>query len=165
MKTSHLDFKLIDPVEAGEELAVEFGSPYHVVEIYIDGVELCDIVRPLEKACIKKGTFDFSYYKRHKQHYGHMRPGELYGNLIRAVKYSDPDYEDDNCLLLCCAQCGMSECWSISIQVEENEEYIFWYDFHHLVEDWEYGLTYKFEKKQYESTMRKLRRFIRQQKR
>lgn len=165
MKISNLDFKLIDPVEASEEWALVFGSSYYVVEIYIDGVELCDIVRPIEEAYIRKNRPDFLFYLGRKQHYGHLCPKVLYDNLIHAEMPYDPYFENEECLLLCCAECGIPECWSFSIQVKEDEEFIYWYDFEHLFRDLEYGLSYRFEKKQYEAAMRKLRRFISQQKR
>ena len=46
--------------------------------------------------------------------------------------FDDPYFEYEECLLLCCAECGMSECWSFSIQVKEDKEYVYWYDFEHL---------------------------------
>ena len=161
MKTSVLDFNLIDPVEAGEEWAVAFDSPYNVVEIYIDKVEIRDIVRPLEEAYMKESEPSL-LRMGHEQYYSHLWPKLLYDNLHYA-RMRDPYFENDDCLLLGCVECGIPECWSFSIKVREDEKYIYWYDFEHLYREWEYGLIFRFEKRQYEAAMRKLHKFISQQ--
>ena len=47
-KTNTLKFELFDPVEAGETWAITWGFDYKVVEIYVDGEKLLDIIREIE---------------------------------------------------------------------------------------------------------------------
>ena len=47
-KISTLKFESFDPVEAGEKWAITWGADYKVVEIYVDGERLLDIIREIE---------------------------------------------------------------------------------------------------------------------
>ncbi len=155
---NHLGFKLIDPVEAEESWALDGGSQFNVVEIYIDGREICDVIKPIEEAFIEKSETSSQF----DDTYGHLDPKNLYDNLSWAAKH-DPYFENEDCLLLCCETCGEPECWSIAIKIKKDKNFIYWYDFEHNHEGFEYGLSYIFEKNQYDSAMRKLRKFISQQ--
>lgn len=160
-----LDFEVFDPVVAGEEWALSWGSDYKVTEIYIDGRKLLDIIREIELPyAIEEGRIrraagyagedeDFS---DHAGKYGHLSPKELYMDLnTEAAAAGDPN--NDRAYLFCCENCGEIFCWTVSMKVREDERYVYWYDFEHERRpSWEYNLTYKFEKKEYEEALWKL---------
>ena len=145
-----LDFKMFDPVEAGEEWAVDFGSNHKVVEIYIDGQRLLDTIREIE---IPYAQGEDS--PELAGDYGHVSPRELYSDLSTAA--DENSYSHDlGVYLFCCASCGEPGCWSVTLRVREDADFVYWYGFEHEHRGWEYNLEYKFEKKAYEQAMKKL---------
>lgn len=148
---NNLDFKMFDPVEAGEVWAVDFGSNHKVVEIYIDGKRLLDTIRKIEVPYAKEeGHPDLA------GDYGHVSPSELYSDLSTATDENSYSYEL-GVYLFCCAGCGEPGCWSVTLQVKEDEESVYWYNFEHEHRDWEYNLTYRFEKNAYAQALHKLK--------
>jgi hypothetical protein len=150
---SILEFKAIDPVQVGEEWAMYRDNPPRTVEIYIDGCELLDIIRPIELPYKKKEGFDIS-----TEDYGHMPVSELYRYLITAMDGTSYSYKY-GVYLLVCRDCGEPGCWSVTCKVSEDEKYVYWLDFEHEHRDWEYNIQYKFEKKQYNEALKKIGTF------
>ena len=144
-----LDFEMFDPVKAGEMWAVDYGSNHKVVEIIIDGKKLIDIINEIEKPYLKAEGIDAGY--------GHNSPKWLYSDLTAALddkRYFDYDYDD--IYLFVCDECGEPGCWTVHCRLKEEDGFVYWYDFHHSHRDWEYDLTFRFEKSAYEKAMRKL---------
>lgn len=141
-----LEFKLIDPVEANENWALEYGSKCKGVEIYINGTEIVPILKGIEILYASKEG---------KPHlagdYGHNTPKHLYSQLTKSL---------DGAELLCCGGCGDSGCWSVLVSIEQDDEYVYWNHFEHNHRDWEYGLSYRFEKQEYEQAMQQLKGFV-----
>ena len=79
-KTSTLKFESFDPVEAGEKWAITWGADYKVVEIYVDGERLLDIIREIE--------VPYAHEEGHPKlagSYGHLSPKEMYFDLGTAL--------------------------------------------------------------------------------
>lgn len=147
-----LDFEVFDPVEAGEQWALSWGSDHKVTEIYIDGRKLLDIIHEIELPyAVEEGRTT-----RAEEDYGHLSPEVLYMDLnTDAAAAGDPD--DDRAYLFCCGNCGEIFCWTVSMKVKGDEQYVYWYDFkHERRPGWDYNLTFKFEKKEYEEALWKL---------
>lgn len=144
-KFNVLDFEMFDPIEAGEAWAVEFGTNHKVVEIYIDGKKLIDIIRVIETP-----------YTEVPGAYGHVSPYDLYDDLCTAT-----DGHSYSCLygvyLFCCRGCGEPGCWSVTCKVKEDEKFVYWYSFEHEHRDWSYNLNYRFDKTAYAQAMEKLK--------
>ena len=139
-----LDFEMFDPVEAGEEWAVDFGSPHLVVESIIDGRRLIDIIHEIE-APQKAGEGGLDY--------GHTSPRRLYGDLVNA-RLNDGYFPNDVYLFVCYS-CGEIGCNSVTCHVIEVGDYVFWTDFENRCDYG--GLYFQFEKKQYDAAMEKLK--------
>ena len=152
-----LEFRLIDPVAAKEDWIDLCDNPPNVVEIYINGVELISILKPIEKP-----FYEAENWKQQKDGgYGHIEPDILYDLLAEALiegSYSNTGGVE----ALCCSGCGEFGCWSVEIFVTEDDDYIYWGNFSHNHRDWEYGLSYKFEKSAYNKEMEKLKSFIKE---
>ena len=156
-----LDFKMFDPVEAGEPWAVSFGAKDKVVEIYIDGKKLIDTIREIEYPYMKEeGLLDDP-----DGDYGHVSPSSLYNDLTWVVDKNG--YADDflGVYLFCCADCGEEGCWSVTLHVKKDDQYVYWHDFQHEHRHWVYNLTYKFEKEAYEKALQKLKNMSLRQRR
>lgn len=153
-----LDFLMFDPIEAGEEWAVEYGSNHMVVEILIDGRSLLDIIDKIERPYIK----DDPSIDTDTGNYGHVSPKSLYWDLI---EMSDELYSAGGLgvYLFCCASCGEEGCWSVTLRVREDEKFVYWYDFQHEHRDWSYNLEYRFEKTAYVQALKKLKRMSERQ--
>lgn len=150
MNLSHLDFKLIDAVSAGEAWAEDAEEPINVVEIYIDGVELAEIFRTIEiPYCEAEEHPDLA------GDYGHVPAKCLYRDLIEATVEGSFSSQL-GVYPLCCRDCGEPGCWSVTFRVREDDEYVWWFGFEHEHRDWEYNLEFKFPKKDYSAAMAKL---------
>lgn len=145
-----LDFKMIDPAEAGEEWAVDSETIYRAVEIYIDGREILEIIREIEIPYVEEDEHVFA------GDYGHVSPKSLYGELSSATDEGSFSHSW-GVYLFCCGSCGEPTCWSVTILVKEDGESVYWYDFRHEHMAWDYNLTYRFEKNQYARAMQKLK--------
>lgn len=151
-KINQLNFKLIDALAAGEDWAedADINNPIHVVEIYIDGVEIVEIFRRVELPyCEQEGHPDMA------GSYGHESAKQLFRDLINAPKESSLTYEM-GVYPVCCRSCGMSCCWAVTFHIREDENFVWWYQFEHEHRDWEYNLEFKFTKTDYAAAMEKL---------
>lgn len=128
-----LKFKIITPKRKDKT---------KVVEIYINEIELIDIVSPIE--------IPFATKENHPElagDYEHQTMEELYYHL---TKYSE------NVELLCCKGCGFAGCWSITINIEIDDKYVYWKGFKNNHRDWEYNISYKFDRVKYENELKQL---------
>lgn len=134
-----IDFKFIDPrgkEEWADDLEID-----KVVEIYLNDIELIEILKEVEKTyALKEGKLKLAGA------YGHLTPKELYTNLMA----------NNNVELLCCSECGNSSCWSIIIKIKKDQDYIYWQKFKHNHREWQYNISYKFDKILYEQAIKKL---------
>lgn len=131
----NIEFKIINPVDKGEEWALEYGSTKNTVEIYINNIEIIRLLKNVEES--------YALSENHPSiagAYGHISPEILYSELTDKEKCA---------FLLCCNDCGDIGCWSVSVHIKEDENYVYWYDFEHNHRDWEYDLSFKFIKKDY----------------
>ena len=147
MSYDTMDFQLFDPIEAGEEWAIDIGSRHKVVRIILNGMDFLDIVRPIEQPYKKEEGLDLD-----GEDYGHISAADLYGDLKLAT---DPIY-GDRVYLCCCGSCGEPGCWGITMQVKEEDDAIIWYDFEHEHRDWEYNLLFRFDKSEYNTALKRL---------
>lgn len=152
-KINVLKFKMFDPIEAGEPWAVDFGSNHKVVEVIIDGENLLEVIRRIEKPYLQSERCLWLQDCDHD--YGHVSQKDLYDDLLSAtVKGSFA--HDFGVYLFCCGGCGEPGCWSVTCRVKEDDKFVFWFDFKHEHRDWDYNLKYKFEKKAYQTVMNEL---------
>jgi len=156
---SMLSFKLFDPVDAGEPWALSFGAFHKVVDILIDGKSLLEKVRDIERPYMKAEGLPFDV---DEFDYGHLSPYALYYDLTTAASEEEIDSfaHEEGAELYCCADCGESGCWSVAVHIREEEDFVYWYDFEQNHRDWEYGLSFKFDRKQYDQAMAYLKRLI-----
>lgn len=134
-----LEFKIFNP--QGKENWADDSDVYEAVEIYINGKEIVELLKEIETPfAIDEGETDLAGA------YGHLTPGELYSEL--------KDVEES--ALLCCDGCGLSGCWSVLINIETDENYVYWKDFKHNHREWKYGIAYKFDRKTYEEILKEL---------
>ncbi len=139
-----LEWKLIDPVAAKEAWALEHGSRCMGVEIYLNGQEIVSLLREIELPyATQEGKLHLA------GDYGHNAPQHLYKMLT----------EETEVELLCCGGCGDSGCWSVVVTVREEEDYVYWEHFAHNHRDWEYPLSYCFDRQEYEQALQQLRGF------
>ena len=152
-----LEFKMFDPVEAGEPWALSFGAFNKVVDILIDRKSLLETIREIEMPYMEEEGLlpdlaDFSY--------GHLSPHDLYFDLTTAASEDEIDSfsHEYGAELYCCADCGESGCWSVVTHIRIEEDYVYWFDFEQNHRDWEYNLEYKFDRTQYDQAMVFLKR-------
>lgn len=143
LHTDRLSFKLSDPKELGEEWALKLQESPTVAEVYINGEELIPIVR--ERECIIKDADDLC----EPGSYGHLSVDELYRELHEA---QTGQYEYAH--LLCCNNCGDCFCWSVQAKISVGLKYVTW-TISHNHRDWEYDLTYRFDKQMYSEFIKK----------
>ena len=135
-----LTFKVINP-NGKEDWAADYKINI-VVEIYINDVELIEILKVIETPyAIDENHADLAGA------YGHLLPDELYTNLAT---------DEEDIELLCCSGCGESGCWSILVDVEKDDKFIYWKMFKHNHRDWKYDISYKFDRMEYEKSLVKL---------
>ncbi len=147
--TDNIRFNIINP--QGIEAWAGDCKISQVVEIYINDKEFIDILRELEGP-----------YAAEEGHpslagaYGHLTPKELIANLAGAGNKNEA-YEDEGAELLCCSGCGFSGCWSIVVHIKQDSEYVYWYKFEHNHRNWEYNISYKFDRKEYEKALEEMK--------
>ena len=137
--SDHLEFKIINPY--GIEDWVEDSSVKEVVEIYINGKEIIEILKEIE--------IPFANNEGHISiagAYGHLTPNELYSELM----------DSEESALVCCGDCGLIGCWAVVINVEMDEDYVYWKEFRHNHRDWEYNISFKFHRTEYENVLKKI---------
>lgn len=139
-----LQFRFFDP-RGKETWADDFpGKEHKATEIYLNGVELVAILKKIELPyATAEGATDLA------GDYGHQTPSSLYFSLT-----SCGDEEVD---LLCCRSCGEVGCWTISIDIERDDHFVWWKNFHNCYRDWEYNLLYQFDRTAYEAVLEQLR--------
>jgi len=137
-----LEFRIINP--KGKEKWADDCDINEVVEIYINGREIVEFLKEIEKPfVINEGEIDLAGA------YGHLTPDELYEELN----------DTEESALLCCDACGLSGCWSVLTTVEIDENYVCWKAFRHNHREWKYNLIYKFDRKEYEDSLKQLESF------
>ncbi|MBR4085899.1 MAG: hypothetical protein IKK33_16620 [Lachnospiraceae bacterium] len=132
-----LEFKIINP--KGIEDWADDCDIREVVEIYINGREIVELLKEIEMPwAIKEGEIDLAGT------YGHLPPKELYSELN----------DTEESALLCCDGCGLVGCWSVFVNVEKDEKYVYWKDFRHNHREWKYNISYKFYRSEYEDMLK-----------
>ena len=114
MKVNTIGFKLSSETFGGDR------HPTDVVEIYVDGENLSDII-----SCGLP-----------------LWPSELYPNLMRAFSL-----EGEPVNIFVCG-CGCVGCGDTSVEIEETENFVIWHDFFHF-HPIESGRIFVFDKAQY----------------
>ena len=148
-----LEFKLVDPIEKKEEWALELKSTQKVVEIYLNGREIVEILSEVEKP-----------YAEEEGHpslagaYGHNYAKELYGDLAEAMTEGSY-FQEKGVELLCCNDCGDRGCWSVLVMIKQDEGYVYWEHFRNNHRKWDYDISFRFAKKDYEQAMQQLKAF------
>lgn len=132
-----LNFEIINP--KGIEDWADDCDVSEVVEIYINGREIIELLREIETPlAMGEGHIGIAGA------YGHLTPKQLYSELT--------DLEE--CALLCCGDCGFIGCWSVLVNVEMDERYVYWKEFRNNHRDWEYNISYKFDRLEYENVLK-----------
>lgn len=134
-----LNFKIINP--KGKEDWADDYDVSEVVEIYINGEEIVELLKEIEMPfAMNEGNIDIAGA------YGHLTPKELYSELA----------DTEESALLCCDGCGFIGCWAIFVNVEMDDSYVYWKGFRHNHRDWEYDISYKFSRIEYENAIKQL---------
>uniref|UniRef100_UPI00405623EC hypothetical protein n=1 Tax=Acetatifactor sp. TaxID=1872090 RepID=UPI00405623EC len=139
--------KMVDNLELRlADWAFEGEKSFKVVQILLNGKDFIEMLREIEK------PYAEAEGKPHLAgDYGYVSPKHLYRELTKM---------SDGAELLCCGGCGDSGCWSVMVSVREDDEYVYWENFEQNHRDWEYSLSYKFEKKEYDQVMEMLKEFV-----
>ena len=151
-----LDFKLIDPVEKGEEWTV-LGHRIDkrmAVEICVNNREMLSVVRRIEKHYRPDDAL-----KLNGLGYGHVVPEFLYEELSRASAPGSYAGEHEVYMFVC-SDCGEPGCWSVTFHVREDDKAVYWYKFKNEHSDWKYHLKYRFRKDEYKKAMKKLKGMV-----
>jgi hypothetical protein len=147
---SILEFIAVNPVQAGEEWAMDIEETPVSAGIYIDGCDVIDIIKSIEKPYKKREGLTVG------KDYGHIQASWLYKDLCEVTNDTSYSYKY-GVYLFCCRDCGEPGCWSVRCNVVEDENYVYWINFKPEHRDWKYNLLYKFEKKQYNEALEKLK--------
>ena len=124
------------------------GRSFTAVSVFINGKELTDIIKDVEQQSDKKML----------SNYIHLTPSELYEGLSLAmVPGSEP--AENGAEILCCI-CGCPECWSPVVHVTVDEHRVHWTQITHNQTDFDYNLSYHFNKTEYLHELEKLKHFI-----
>lgn len=143
-----IEFRIINPREL-EPWALN-SNISKVTEIYLNGSEIIEILKKIElQYAVDEGHPTIAGA------YGHLRPSILLRNLKESL-VPDSYSQKYGAELLCCLDCGDSGCWSVSVSVQQDEDYVYWKNFRHNHRDWDYGLSFMFERAAYESQLEKL---------
>lgn len=135
-----LNFKIINP--KGKEDWADDCDISEAVEIYINGKEIVEILKEIETPFAKnENAIDIAGA------YGHLTPRELYSELNDTKESA----------LLCCDGCGFIGCWAVLVSVEMDEEYVYWKEFRHNHRKWEYNISYKYDRREYEDALEQLK--------
>ena len=144
-KNDNMDDK-IKFVKINEQDAT--GRSFTAVSVFINGKELTDIIKNAEQQNDKKIL----------SNYIHLTPSELYEGLSSAMMPGSETAEN-GAEILCCA-CGCPECWSPVAHVTVDECYVYWTQITHNQMDFDYKLSYRFNKTEYLYELEKLKHFI-----
>ena len=117
-------------------------SNTEIVRVFIDGVDLVDLVRPVE--------LRFATAERNAD-----IAGQYEGLLPRDwLELPEQDDGDGRAALLACAGCGEPGCWPLRARIEASPEAVTWSDFQqpHRPE-WSYAALgpFVFERAQYDA--------------
>lgn len=145
-----LEFRIFDAKDREDWADIYEKDECHAVDIYINGEEICSILKKIERSQDDTGNLAGDY--------GHREPRWLYSDLKEALVEGTYNYKY-GVELLCCSSCGEEGCWSVMAKVKDDGEFIYWKDFHHNHRDWVYNLSYKFDKQEYEAQMKKMNSF------
>ncbi len=139
-----ISFQIIDG-----EIAVGETPKYRgVVGIFINDRKLLDIVTDLENENLKGGAMDYIY----------QTAKELYSNLV-PDDAELKDWQEKNSVEILCCTCGVIECSSPTVFIEEDEQYVYWKALGHNQLEYNYPLNYVFDRKQYEQALEELKKF------
>ena len=134
-----LEFKIMNP-KGKEDWADDYDIS-EAVEIYINKREMIELLKEIETPFASaEGHINIAGA------YGHLTPGQLYSELT----------DSGECALLCCNDCGFIGCWSVMVNVERDDSYVYWKEFRHNHRDWKYNISYKFDRLEYESALKQL---------
>lgn len=150
--TDTLEFKIIDPIAKKEEWALYLSnlkiSQISCVEIYINKREIVDIFKEIETPFAKKEN-----NPNLAGDYGHREIQYFYEDLTNKIQDNK-----QNVYLVLCGGCGFEECWSVSVFISQDDNYIYWTDFKNIHrKDWVYPISYQFTKENYYSELQKLK--------
>ena len=135
-----LEFKIINP-KGKEDWANDYDIS-EVVEIYINGREIIELLKEIETPfAMGEGHIDIAGA------YGHLTPKELYSELT----------DSEESALLCCDGCGFISCWSVLVSVKKDDSYVYWKEFKHNHRHWKYNISYQFSRLEYENALKQLR--------
>lgn len=115
MHINKISFKLSTETFGGDK------EPTDVVEIYIDGKNLCDIIE-----CSLP-----------------MWPGEIYKNLMKTYTLRDEPVN----IFVCC--CGCIGCTDTEVHIDETDHFVIWYGFIYNQEAIESDRIFVFDREQY----------------
>lgn len=152
-----IKFELYDPVDAGEDWAVDNNYGVNAVEIYIDGEPLLDMLSRFEiPYYISKGI---KIDTRELLH-GHLDPKSLYIYLSDALE--EGSYSNlYGAFLFSCSSCGDPGCNGAIVHITGDDGFVYWKDFEHSHwGDISYDLSFTFEKSQYEAALSQLQGMI-----
>lgn len=110
---------------------------------FINDKSLVDIIKEIEQKWDSKiaGAYDG------------IRPIFLYEELSEKSSF----FHNSKPRILEC-DCGTDGCWSLLIEIKENESTIEWLNFEQIFRDnWNYNLHFEFDKKEYENAINKLK--------
>lgn len=141
-----ISFRMIDGQIAVGEVPKNRG----VVGVFINGRELLDIVADLENENLKGGAMDYIY----------QTANELYSNFVPDDKIKN--WQKKNGVEILCCTCGVIECSSPTVFIQEDEQYVYWKTLGHNQIDKEhycFPLNYIFDRKQYEQALGELKKF------
>lgn len=144
-KYDTLVVELFDAKAAGEPWTDEKIEDPTVpcLKFIVNGRELNEILVAIEDSI--KGTHDTD-------------PASVYGHVM---VYSGFDFATNEEhlhgeIVNWDAQIGDDWVASVSVQITVTENEVIWHDFKNINEDWDYGLTYRFERKAYEEQARQM---------
>lgn len=131
----NLTFQMFNPID--KELRADDEKVTKAIKIFVNGLNLCDILKKIELPYLKKDEKYLSY--------GHLEPKRLHSYLTTAMDSNIP------APLFCCPECGEACCWSVEVFIRHDEKYVYWKKFEHSHRDeWKYNLSFKFNRQQYE---------------
>lgn len=122
----------------------EDGETLHAV-IEINDKDFIETVKKIEIKYDKELAGDYSY----------MKITELFYHL-HLTEEGDSYYTNYGTPIVVCEGCGEEGCWSVTVRITTDANYVYWKDFSQNHRDWEYGLSFKFNRKEYENELSKL---------
>jgi len=126
-------------------------TPPLIVEYYINGVCLLDLIRELEAPFAEKEDPPMK-----PADYGH-NPSCYMAEQFSTALTPDDYYYDYGVELYCCSGCGESGCWSVVCKFREDGDHILMTEFHHNHrQNWQYPVSFRFTRENFDAEMRKL---------